>query len=178
MQLIQTITVGSGGAASIDFTSIPATFTDLCIVTSFRSAGTNANDAYIQFNGDTGSNYSFRRIYGEGSGAGQTDTIASNATAGRVSRVVGASYTSNTFSNDRIYIPNYRVAAAKSLAVDTVEENNATLSYQMSYATLWSGTAAITSIKLQVLGGSNFAQYSSASLYGITAGSSGGVTVS
>lgn len=178
MQLIQTVTVGAGGAASIDFTSIPATFTDLVIVTSLRGSGTDPQDSYIQFNADTGSNYSFRRLYGEGSGSGQTDGVSGASTAGRVSRVTGTSYTSNTFTNDTIYIPNYRVAAAKSISVDTVEENNATRSYQMIYATLWSGTAAITSIKLQVLGGTNFAQYSSASLYGVLAGSSGGVTVS
>ncbi len=177
MQLIQFQELGSA-QASIEFTSIPQTFTDLVLVTSLRSAGTNANDSYIQFNGDTGSNYSFRRLYGEGSGSGQTDSVNNAATAGRVSRVVGNSYTSNTFSNSAIYIPNYRLAVAKSISVDTVEENNATLSYQMIYATRWSGTAAITSLKLQVLGGDNFAQYSSATLYGITAGSSGGVVVS
>lgn len=178
LTLIQTVTVGSGGAASIDFTSIPATFTDLVIVTSLRGSGTDAQDSYIQFNGDTGSNYSFRRLYGSGSGSGQSDSVSGAATAGRVSRVPGTSYTSNTFSNDTIYIPNYKAATAKSISVDTVEENNATLSYQMIYATLWSGTTAINSIKLQVLGGSNFAQYSSASLYGVLAGSSGGVVVS
>jgi hypothetical protein len=177
MQVIQHQELASA-QSSIEFTSIPQTFTDLVILTSFRSAGTNANDSYIQFNGDTGSNYSFRRLYGEGSGSGQTDTVSGAATAGRVSRVVGSSYTSNTFSNSTIYIPNYRIATAKSLTVDTVEENNATLAYQMIYATRWSGTAAITSLKLQILGGDNFAQYSSATLYGITAGSSGGVVVS
>ena len=177
MQVIQHQELGSA-QASIEFTSIPQTFTDLVIVTSFRTTATDAADSYIQFNTDTGSNYSFRRLYGEGSGSGQSDSVSGAATAGRVSRVVGNSYTSNTFSNDTIYIPNYKASTAKSISIDTVEENNATRSYQMIYATAWTGTAAITSLKLQVLGGVNFAQYSSATLYGITAGSSGGVVVS
>lgn len=180
MQLIQTVTVGAGGAASIEFGAggtIPQTFTDLVIVTSLRGSGADAQDSYIQFNGDTAGNYSMRRLYGNGSSP-SSDSASGVGTSGRVSRVPGTSYTSNTFSNDTIYIPNYKSTTAKSISVDTVEENNATLSYQMIYATLWSGTTAITSIKLQVLGGSNFAQYSSASLYGILAGSSGGVTVS
>ena len=55
---IASVTVGSGGASSIDFTSIPSTYTDLVVVHSLR--GTNAavyQQARIQFNGDTASNY-------------------------------------------------------------------------------------------------------------------------
>ena len=36
---IASVTVGSGGAASIDFTSIPSTYTDLCIKTSIKEKG-------------------------------------------------------------------------------------------------------------------------------------------
>jgi hypothetical protein len=181
MQLIQSVTVGSGGAASIELGAggtIPTTYTDLVILTSFRSAGTNAEDVYLQFNGDTGSNYSFRRLYGAGSGSGQSDGVSGAATAGRASRATGGSYTSNTFSNDSIYIPNYRSSLAKTITIDTVEENNATASYQMVYATSWSGTTPIISIKLQILSGQNFAQNSSVSLYGVLKGSDGIVTVS
>ena len=35
--LIASSTVGAGGASSIDFTSIPSTFTDLCLEASLRS---------------------------------------------------------------------------------------------------------------------------------------------
>lgn len=72
-QIIQTVTVGAGGAASIDFSSIPQTYTDLKILLSGR---TNANDGssgqwtYINFNGAT-TNNSVRVLYGAGSSVGQ-----------------------------------------------------------------------------------------------------------
>ena len=49
--LISSVTVGSGGASSIDFTSIPATYTDLCLVWSGRSAGSDV-DTKITFNSE------------------------------------------------------------------------------------------------------------------------------
>jgi len=70
-QLIQTVTVGSGGASSIDFTSIPQNFTDLQIVISARSTltGTNYEDVGIKFNSSS-SGYTERQIYANGSTAG------------------------------------------------------------------------------------------------------------
>jgi hypothetical protein len=75
--------------------------------------------------------------------------------------------TANTFGNTSIYIPNYRSSAAKSFSVDAVTENNATLAYQNIQAGLWNNSAAITSISISFLSGGNWAQGSSASLYGI-----------
>lgn len=164
-------------AATISFTSIPATYTDLFIAVSSRSAGSDPEDLYLQFNGDTGANYSFRRLYGSGSSVA-SDAVASNATAGRVGRVNSGNYTGSTFSSTGIYIPNYLSSVAKSISSDTVEENNATQAFQMIFATIWSGTSAITSVDLKVFSGVNFAQYSSATLFGILKGSSGGVSVS
>jgi hypothetical protein len=175
--LIQTVTLGSN-QANIDFNSIPQTYTDLLLVSSMRSSSSNAEDGWIQFNGDTGGNYSFIRLYATGSGSAQSDSFGGTGTAGRVTRIVPSTYTANTFSSSQLYIPNYSVSGQKYISSETVEENNATGSAQFIYATTWNGPAAITSIKLGVLGGSNFLQHSSASLYGITKGSSGGVVVS
>ena len=64
-ELIASYTVGAGGAASIDFTSIPATYTDLVLKLSSRTATGGANDVYIQFNTDsTSANYSERQLQG------------------------------------------------------------------------------------------------------------------
>ena len=170
IQIGSTVTVGAGGAASIDFTSIPATYTDLLIKLSVRSdqAASNGQDIYVQFNGDTGSNYSFRRLYGTGSAAA-SDSASASATAGRVGRATSATSTASTFASNNIYIPNYAGSAAKSISIDGVEENNATASIMVLNAALWSGTAAITSVKIQCLAAStNFVQYSTASLYGIS----------
>lgn len=165
-ELIQRQVLGST-AATITFSSIPQEYTDLLILTSFRSASTNSEDCYIQFNGDTAGNYLFRRLYGGGSGTAASDAVSGAATAARISRVIGTNYTSNTFSNDSVYIANYRANSAKSISVETVEENNATGSYQMIYASQWTGTAAITSLSINILSGASFAAGSSATLYGI-----------
>ena len=57
--LIASSTVGAGGASSIDFTSIPSTYTDLVIKASLRSDRNTGSATYltITFNNDTGSNY-------------------------------------------------------------------------------------------------------------------------
>jgi hypothetical protein len=157
--LIGTTTVGSGGAASIDFTGIPQTFTDLMLVTSVRSTSTGLG-LIIQYNGVTGS-YTARYLEGDGASA-SSGTLSIN----RAGNSVSSSYTANVFANNSLYIPNYAGSTFKSSSSDATTENNATTSYLDFYANLWSNTAAITSIALTVSVG-NFAQYSSASLYGI-----------
>jgi hypothetical protein len=167
MQLIQTVTVGSGGAASITFSSIPASFTDLMVVVSGRCTTTDTT-ATLSFN--TGGSYSRRTRLGDGANV-STNTSAVDF---RISR---SDDTAATFGNTSIYIPNYAGGAAKSYSVDTVNENNATTAFQAITAGLWDQTAAITSIVLDAVSG-DFAQHSSASLYGILAGSDGIVAVS
>ena len=177
---IQTVTVGSGGSTTIDFTSIPGTYTDLLIDLSARNSAAGNADVYAQFNGVTTSTYTMRRLYGTGSGGGNADAVSSaSATGFRVGRSLDSNYTSSTFSNCSIYIPNYAGSTTKSATTDQVEENNnASSSLQLITGCTWTGTAAITQITLKQLDGNNFAQYSSATLYGVTKGSSGGVTVS
>jgi hypothetical protein len=160
---IQTITVGSGGQANIEFTSIPATYTDLQILLCPRTdTGFNSRSLTMQFNGST-SGYSDRRILGSGSTTSSdsnvygTDEIYIGESAGETS----------TFSNIFIYIPNYTSSNNKSVSIDTVQEYNSTTAYAQLVAGLWSNTAAITSIKFINIQGGNFAQYSTATLYGI-----------
>jgi len=77
-QAIATVTVGSGGAANITFSSIPQTYTDLCLFISARSevAG-NFSDEVIKLNNTT-SSYTNRYIYGNGSSAfGGSDAYSS-----------------------------------------------------------------------------------------------------
>jgi hypothetical protein len=170
MQIIQHQELSSA-QASIEFTSIPQTYTDLYLVFSGRTnygAGTDA--LQISFNSNTTS-YSARLLYGTGTSA------ASTTIARYVGELVPATYTANTFGNLSIYVPNYISASAKSYSADTVTENNATGAFQVITAGLWDNTAAITSIAFTTVSASNFLQYTSASLYGILKGSSGGVTV-
>ena len=164
IQIGSTVTVGSGGAANIDFTSIPATYTDLILKMSQR--GTEAfvyNTLRLRFNNDTtDANYSYRYVRGSGSAASSASSAASPYTG----EGNGSSSTASTFSNYEIYIPNYAGSQAKSSSVDFVNENNATEAYAQLLARLWSGTAAINQITISPLTGT-FVQYSTASLYGI-----------
>lgn len=157
---IATVDVGAGGQAAIDFTVIPSTFTDLCILISARdSVSAIASSCSISFNGSTSS---FSGIYLQGSGAGP----ATGSLARFIGNNVSSTATANTFSNAVVYIPNYAAAVNKSFSVDAVTENNATTAYTNLVAGLWSNTAAITSISLTPASG-NFVQYSTATLYGI-----------
>jgi len=163
--LISSVTVGSGGAASIDFTSIPSTYTDLLVSMSLRSAGTGVSTRYasVTFNSNT-SSYTYRRLYGNGSNAG-----SDNGSLRIIGTINGSTTTANTFSNLQLYIPNYAGSNNKSYSCESAEENNATGAELDMIAGLWSNTAAITSIKLESDQGSfNFAQYSTAYLYGIS----------
>jgi hypothetical protein len=170
--LVSTATVGSGGAASIDFTGIAGTGTDLLLIVSGRFVNASAaTGLWIQFNNAT-TNQSVRILEGNG-------TTASSFNDTKIyAPINAASSTSNTFGNMQFYIPNYAGSTNKSVSIDSVMENNATLGYQDVSAALWSNTAAITSITLKDYNATNnLAQYSTASLYFITKGS-GGATVS
>jgi len=166
MQLIETIEVGAGGAASIEFTSIPDDGVDLCVVYSLRDVGGSSGyNAVMRFNGDTGANYTTRWLLGSGS-AVSSSTIAGSSQiyAGKYD---GGADTANTFGNGQVYISNYTSAVAKSISAESVSENNATAAWQTLSACVWTGTAAISSWIINASSG--FAQYSTASIYKITA---------
>jgi hypothetical protein len=165
MKLIQTVTVGAGGASSIDFTSIPQTYTDLMVLLSGRSGRTDSAQDVVSI-GINGSytNMSGTRLASNGSGvfsgSGSIDyfSVAATNTA-----------TSNTFGNSSIYFPNYaNTSYYKSYNADGVNENNATEVAQQLAAGLWSSTSAITQINLKPQSGTDWQQYSTAYLYGIS----------
>lgn len=165
--LIASSTVGAGGASSITFSSIPATYTDLKVVFSLRSDWSSDPYDYfvqgIQFNGTT-STYSTKLLYGSGSAAASG---SDSSTGLRQSYYNAGTSTSNTFANGEMYIPNYISSNYKSASIDQVTENNATASIAGLTAGLWSSTSAITQIAFLPRSGSNFVQYSTAYLYGV-----------
>lgn len=158
-KLIETITVGSGGAASIAFASIPQTYTDLQLVISSGTTDASLSFINLGFNSST-SNFTSRELSGNGT----------SASTGTIARFIGFGFgtTAGTslMNNVSLYIPNYTGSTYKSYSVDAVSEQNATAAYQTLHAGLWSVTSSITSIQL-VYNAGNFRQHSSASLYGI-----------
>jgi hypothetical protein len=162
---IATYTVGSGGVANISFLNIPQTYTDLILKVSGR--GSNSGQVYeyanVTFNGVT-SGYSGRNAQGDG-----TSAVANNYTSNIYLMLDGSTATASTFGNGELMIPNYTSENLKSVSMDSVMENNATLSYSEITASIWSRTAPITSITLTPLLGTTWAQHTTAHLYGIKA---------
>ena len=161
-QLIETIEVGSGGASSIEFTGIAGTGQDLVILWSLRNTVNNATGS-ITINGSS-ADFSWVLLLGTGAGTG-TNAYTSNNIAGMQ---VENAETANTFSNGQLYISNYASSANKSMSVDSVTENNGTVAQSVLQAISWAQTAAITSLGVNARSG-NLAEFSSASLYMITA---------
>jgi len=160
--LISSVTVGSGGAASMAFTSIPSTYTDLLVKVSARSTFAINPQAALYVSTNV-SSPSSRRLEGNGSSAASyTEASSINASGS----TPASTSTANTFGNVEIYFPNYAGSTNKSLSMDGVGENNTTAAYATLTAGLFSSTTAIDTVTLTTDG--NFVQYSTAYLYGIS----------
>jgi len=156
-------------ATDIDFTSIPATYDDLWLLVSARTdnAGQIYGSKRIRVgNGsiDTGNNYSWR--YLEGNGASATSGATSNTSFLFTGGATGATATANTFSSMELYIPNYAGSANKSMSLTMVQETNGSTAYMEAVAGIWSSGSAITHLRIYTL--ENFVSGTSAYLYGIT----------
>ena len=162
-KLISRVIVGSGGTSSIDFTSIPGTYTDLvCKISARDNAVGTVNNVIFKINGVTTSQ-SNRYLLGIGTAVSSaSDTPIYFPSNGNGS-------TASTFSNMEVYMPNYASTTInKSLSVDSVTEHNATAAYLSITAGLYASNTAITSISITGNGGSSFLEYSTAYLYGIS----------
>jgi hypothetical protein len=162
--LISTVTVGAGGAASIDFTSISGSFTDLLLVYSLRDNRSSDPTSPLGFkiNG-VSTNRAWRHLE-SGAGGGANSGSGTNEWSAYSN---GGTATANTFSSGQIYIPNYAGTANKAFNSDSVAETNATNNEIAIWANLWAQTSAITGLSLTCPLATAFAQYSTASLYGI-----------
>ena len=163
--LIQAITVGSGGAANITFSSIPSTYTDLVFMISGRATVAQLGASlYMRFNGGSTTN-TIRNLYGNGSSAAsQTQSDAWSGVD-----VDGAIASASVFASVQIYFPNYaNTSYNKSWSAEAAVENNATAGYNEMAAGLWASTAAINQVAFTIENASgNWAEYSTAYLYGI-----------
>jgi hypothetical protein len=150
-------TLGSA-AASVTFSSIPGTYTDLILVCSL-GASNAAQDFKIQFNGDTATNYSVTLM--RGTGASAISNRESNIAyiyldyTGVTQNVVQSQYNVN--------IMNY----ANTTTYKTILSRRSDVGYSTEAGVgLWRNTAAITSIVVGMTAG-NLITGSTFSLYGI-----------
>ena len=160
----------SSSQASITFSSIPATYTDLVVRWSARSDNT-ATDSIglfqIMINSDAGGNYSRIALTGNGSTASSFNSGAGSGVIYQNAGNVASNGTASTFSNGELYIPSYTVSQKKPMGGFSVTENNATAAGIGTIAGLWQGTAAITAINISSAAG-NLVSGSSIYLYGIS----------
>jgi hypothetical protein len=169
---IQTITVGSGGTSTIEFTNIPQNYTDLKMVLSGRTNESGQGRSYVRyrFNGSSSAIYSYKWLFGY-DGNTTVGTGDSSLTSGHIIITPAANTTANTFSNIEMYIPNYAGSSNKSLYIDGVSENNTSSIYMLSLcAPIWASTSAITSITLYAVSvgaAEKFVEFTTATLYGI-----------
>jgi hypothetical protein len=168
---ISTVTVGSGGAANIEFTSIPSTYTHLQIrgIAQETRATYGISDGTMQFNSDTANNYSTHAIQGTGSAV----QVAANANVPFVYLADGmwGTNTGGSFGISIIDILDYaNTNKYKTVKVLSGVDFNGTIAGYGGYVGIvsgnWRNTNAITSIKINPQNG-NFTQYSQFALYGI-----------
>ena len=161
-------------AASVTFSSIPATYTDLVLRFSARSNAATVTDALgdIRINSDTTSLYSNTTVYGDGVSAASNRTTS--GTKIECFTVSAAGATSNTFGSVELYLPNYTSTSQnKALGANSAAESNATT----ATAWYWNGATAglyresanaISSVEIALRSsGSSFVSGSSFYLYGI-----------
>jgi hypothetical protein len=161
-ELISSYTA-SGTVSAIDFTSIPQTYTDLCLKVSARTNDATYREMWLTINGST-ANGSARALKGDGANAA-TSYTASRVQATGYTNTTGS--TSNTFTSVDFYLPNYSSSNNKAFSSEGVTENNAVQAFTELDASLWSNTAAITSISLVLSSGASFVANSTAYLYGV-----------
>ena len=164
---IATTTVGGGGAATVSFTSIPATYTHLQIrgISRSTATGTGTEASLITFNSDATANYSYHTIRGDGSTA--TATGSASTTFMVFWGSVRAGDTASVFGGSVVDILDYaNTNKYKTLRALGGIDTNTTVDYVVLSSGNWRSTSAVTGITI-ACGAGNFAQYSQFALYGI-----------
>ena len=159
---IATVTVGSGGSAEINFTSISATYTHLQIRGLFLTT-TAGRSPRIEFNSDTGSNFSNHLVYSTGANA------YSGANVSNAGMYIGGSNTGTSTTWPFVFVTDILdyTNTNKYTTIRTLSGLDSNGDGEMSlFSGAWRNTAAVSSIRIYATSGT-FAQYSSIALYGI-----------
>jgi hypothetical protein len=148
---LATVTLGSS-AASVTFSSIPATYRDLILVATVEHATAVLN---VTFNSDTGSNYS--RVFAYGTGASVASFSQTNT-----------SFVLSTGTAD--FLPQI----LEIMDYSATDKHKTALLKQNDYGTAamgafrWANTAAITTMSCSA-GAGTFVSGSTFNLYGVIA---------
>ena len=154
----------TSSAASVTFSAIPSTYTDLVLRISARGdrAGTMVN-INTNLNGGSG-NHSYTYLEGNGSAVSSARFATQNNIGSNPMTAVSA--TANTFGSAELYIPSYTASQNKPINSIGVNETNSASAFIDSVAGLYNSVSAISSITLTPAANS-FVSGSSFYLYGI-----------
>jgi hypothetical protein len=160
------VTTLTTSAASIDFSSIPSTYTHLQLRIIARSDYADIlTGGRLRFNSDTGSNYAWHRLYGDGASA--TASASTSQTQIRIDRMTGTSAGTNTFGVMVTDVLDYgntnKYTTIRSLGG---YDNNGN-GWAVLASGLWMNTAAVTSISFANIDGGNLIANTQVALYGI-----------
>ena len=141
------------GGTTYTFSSIPSTYTDLVLVVACSSAAVET--ILLRFNGDTGTNYSWTRILGNGSSA---SSLLQSNTSGAVGGFMD--------NGQHVNITNIMNYSNTTTYKTTISRMNAPSSYVGAFTSMWRSTSAINSITILGDSGGTF-NNGKATLYGI-----------
>jgi hypothetical protein len=154
IQIGSTITVGAGGASSVEFTSIPSGYTDLVVIHSLQT-NAGAEGIYLTLNSNT---TTFGGIYGYSDGT--------NFLSGQIARYLGSIMSDTSiFTTGTIYLQSYATSRDKPFSTDESFTRNTSPSFMNITGGVWANSAVVTSFKIG--DASTLQQYSTVSLYGI-----------
>ena len=158
---IATTTLGSN-SGTVTFSSIPQTYTDLIIISDFRTVGTPTFfGCTYKLNGDAGANYSSTYILGNGS----------SASSSRSTLYAGFAFESYSATSNQVAITNFQNYSNSNTYKTAISRSSGAGSSELvgAWVSLWRSTAAITSITLYStdLGAVPFASGNVFTLYGI-----------
>jgi hypothetical protein len=150
----------SSSASSVTFSSIPATYRDLVLVVEATS--TSLAYGKLEINSDTGSNYSYVLMQGNGS-------AAASGSVGGVASGYFSPYDNPRFSTTaHLSITQIMDYAQTNKHKTWISRGNRAADGVGAVAGRWASTNAITQIKLSPTSG-NWASGSTFALYGIIA---------
>jgi hypothetical protein len=169
MTLIASVTVPAGLPTSIDFTSIPATYTDLKFLCSLREGFASSNNINVNVKVNNLGTTIYSRIYLYGNNGGAPSGASNTGTAETVmflGYADGNTSTSNVFASAEYYIAGYATANFKPVSADAASEGNSSDQTISTVAAQASTTAAINQVSFFGTG-TGWIQGSTIYLYGI-----------
>lgn len=164
---IATTTVGAGGSSSISFTSIPSTYTHLQVrITGRDNRGIFRDFIGINFNNDSGSNYAYHGLSGDGSSA-SSFAATSQSEIQFISVSGSGANNANGFGVCVVDILDYTNTNKNTTVRGLGGYDDNGQGIVLLQSGLWLNTAAINRLDITPGVGTSFSQYTSIALYGI-----------